>query len=30
MIQRLVDENATWKLDQEDYRRKYEGGIHLP
>ena len=23
MIQRLVDENATRKLDQEDYRRKY-------
>ena len=25
MIQRLVDENATRKLDQEDYRRKYAG-----
>lgn len=25
MIQRLVDENATRKLDQEDYRRKYVG-----
>ena len=25
MIQRLVDENVTRKLDQEDYRRKYAG-----
>ncbi len=25
MIQRLVDENAIWKLDQENYRRKYAG-----
>jgi len=25
LIQRLVDENATRKLDQHDYRRKYDG-----
>ena len=25
MIQRLVDENATRKLDQHDYRKKYDG-----
>ena len=25
MIQKLVDENATRKLDQHDYRKKYDG-----
>ncbi len=25
LIQKLVDENAAWKLDQHDYRKKYDG-----
>lgn len=28
LIQKLVVENATWKLDQNDYRRKYEGYVN--